>query len=326
MTKVKGQNKGLGKGLEALISEIQNDVLADEEQNIESSEQSSALKDSSELTLAIDLIEPGPFQPRKYFDPDSLKELSESIRRSGLIQPIIVSSMKANGKHAIIAGERRWRASKIAGLNTIPAIIKDISDREAFEVALIENIQRKDLNVVEEAEGYKKLIDNFSYTQEELASVVGKSRSHITNLLRILTLPDPVKEQLSEEAISMGHARALIMAKDPSEASELVVKKGLNVRQTEALIKRLNKGDDNTVKQSKPKKKIASEITTHPIVNSSTLDKDDDVLQLERMLSNDLGLDVVINDSPNGGKVEIKFFNLEDLDKILQRLSRGTSF
>ncbi|MCH2037012.1 MAG: ParB/RepB/Spo0J family partition protein [Rickettsiales bacterium] len=324
MNKVKGQNKGLGKGLEALISEIQNDVLSDSDENDNTSLNVQQHENTTaEFTLSVDLIEPGPFQPRKYFDPDSLKELSDSIRRSGLIQPIIVSSMRANGKHSIIAGERRWRASKIAGLNTIPAIIKDISDREAFEVALIENIQRKDLNAVEEAEGYKKLIDNFNYTQEELASVVGKSRSHITNLLRILTLPDTVKEQLSVDVISMGHARALIMAKDPSEASELVVKKGLNVRQTESLIKKLNKGDaasTNDAKQSQAKKAVSKKP-----VEESFIKKDDDVIKLEQMLSSDLGLDVIIDDSPNGGKVEIKFYNLEDLDKILQRLSRGTS-
>lgn len=324
MNKVKGQNKGLGKGLEALISEIQNDVLSDTDENDNASTNIQHNESAAvEFTLSVDLIEPGPFQPRKYFDPDSLKELSDSIRRSGLIQPIIVSSMRANGKHSIIAGERRWRASKIAGLNTIPAIIKDISDREAFEVALIENIQRKDLNAVEEAEGYKKLIDNFNYTQEELASVVGKSRSHITNLLRILTLPDVIKEQLSQDVISMGHARALIMAKDPSEASELVVKKGLNVRQTESLVKKLNKGDASSAgdsKQLQAKKTVAKKPT-----QESFIKKDDDVIKLEQMLSSDLGLDVIIDDSPNGGKVEIKFYNLEDLDKILQRLSRGTS-
>lgn len=311
-TKNAVSNKGLGRGLEALISEIQEEIPKKKDAK---ESQSTTIPDN---LLPLDLIEPGVYQPRKYFDQQALQELADSIKRSGLIQPIIVSPMKKNGKHYIIAGERRWRASKIAGLSSIPALIRDISDQQAYEIALVENVQRKDLNVIEEAEGYKKLIENFNYTQEKLADIVGKSRSHITNLLRLLALPDEVKQLLAEDAISMGHARALLMAKNPLEACETVIKKGLSVRQTEALIKRLNKPEEED-KQPKASKNIA---TTTPL----QVEKDDDLLQLEQALSQELGLEVSIQQNEQGGKVEIKYFTLQDLDTILQRLSTGTSF
>lgn len=299
--------KGLGKGLSALIDDGEDLQTAQK--------QSSKSENSSPNLLSVSLLQAGPFQPRRVFDEENLRELTDSVKEHGVLQPILVTPMDKNGKHNIIAGERRWRASKLAGIDSIPAIIKDISHKAALEIALIENIQRKDLSIIEEAEGYQRLIQECSYTQEQLADKLGKSRSHITNLLRLLKLPSHIKSLMAEEKLSMGHARALLTAGDDANAiADTVVKKGLSVRQTEALAKKgLHSAEDNNATSSNTPKQKSAPKNAKP--------KDNDLIQLEAMLSQKLGLHVNITDSDEGGKVEISFSNLEQLDKILQRLS-----
>lgn len=353
MSKSKGKNKaaskGLGKGLSALIAENQTDLInpgaAVGSTQYSIPTEPKAKSDSEVDMLSIDLIQPGKYQPRKIFDTNSIRELSESIKENGVIQPIVVMPMGKDGKHIIVAGERRWRASTLAGLTAIPAIVKDYTEKQALEIALIENIQRKDLTVVEEAEGYQKLITELGYTQEDLAKSVGKSRSHISNLMRLLGLPEEVKDYINEGKLSMGHARALLKADDIEFMAAEVINRGLSVRETENLIrkdKKNNSGDfEITLTSTKSKEK---EITAEPAspadttsaaatptvsdsvktpIGSIPQEKDADILQLEKMLSESLGLHVIITDHGNIGKVEINFTNLEQLDTILRRLGGG---
>ena len=214
--------RGLGKGLSALISDNASKPAA--------SSGPSVVSGINHVPCAR--LHPGQFQPRTHFDEGALTELAESIQKNGIMQPIIVRPGAGN-KLEIVAGERRWRASKLAGLETVPVIIRDINNKQALELALVENIQRRDLNPLEEALGYQRLIEEFDYTQEELAGTVGKSRSHIANLLRLLSLPEEVKEMLEKGEITMGHARALLTSESPVELAKQIVKKGLNVRQAE---------------------------------------------------------------------------------------------
>lgn len=291
------RNKVLGKGLSALISEndmdydvVSNDFI------------------SSRNTLPIDNITAFSAQPRQNFDEATLAELAASIKQHGIITPIIVRAIKGSDKYQIIAGERRWRAAKISGLERVPVIIKNIEDKAALEIALIENIQRQDLTPIEEAEGLQKLIEEYSYTQEQIGEVVGKSRSHIANLLRLLVLPDEVKAMLSDGRLSMGHARALINAPNPLELAEKIISQGLNVRQAEKL-----------ASVAKPQKSRAKSN------NHTQKFQDEDIVKLEEKLSENLGMKVKIEDSDQGGKVTIYFHNLEQLDTILQKLSDNST-
>ena len=277
--------KNLGKGLEALISEINE---SDEQDDIINENNDSAHDNENTnnyFTLSIDLIEPGKYQPRKNFDEENLNELAQSIKSNGLIQPIIVTVMNANGKHNIIAGERRWRAAKIAGLTTIDAIIRDIPDKNASELALIENVQRKDLNYIEEADGYKKLIDDYNYTQEELSKIIGKSRTYITNILRLLQLPDIVKQYLIDAKITMGHARALIGVENSEKIVEHIIMKGLNVRQTEQLVKNNNSNSNGNNKFATSNLKSN---TVKRDNSNNQQEQDEDIKQLENMISEKL--------------------------------------
>ncbi len=243
-------SRGLGRGLSALIAE--NDYDVNEKpvavpQEIEGSPVRVQL-------LAIKELQPGSFQPRSYFNPEDLKDLSESVRKNGVVQPVIVRTLKKiGGKQAyeIIAGERRWRAAEMAGLSQIPAIIMDLPDKQALEIALIENIQRQNLRPLEIATGYQRLIQDFDYTQEQLAEVIGKSRSQITNYLRLNALPEDVKKFLDEDRLSFGHARALIGSKYASEIAEKIVKRGLNVRQTEKMVQNFA---PQTARKQRPRK------------------------------------------------------------------------
>ncbi|AIL65238.1 Chromosome-partitioning protein ParB [Rickettsiales bacterium Ac37b] len=276
------KNKALGRGLSALISE-----------NVDNKD--NYLEDS----IAIEMIIASKIQPRQIFSEEHILELAESIKKNGIIIPIIVRFSKIHNKYEIIAGERRWRAAKLAGLSKIPVIIKEVDDNQALEIALIENVQRQDLTVLEEAEGYKKLIEEFNYTQEKLSEVIGKSRSHIANLLRLLTLPDSIKEMINRGELSMGHARAIMSAENIDDAAKEVVKNKLNVRQTESLVKKENK------------------------LFSTKYDKahNEDIIKLEETVSQTLGMKITIEDSPDGGKVTVFFQDLTQLDTILQRLS-----
>jgi ParB family chromosome partitioning protein len=247
--------------------------------------------------LPVSLLHPSKFQPRKYFDEESLRELASSIEKNGIIQPIVVRKDSNENSYEIIAGERRWRASKIAKLSSIPVIVKDLSDKECLEVSIIENIQRQDINPVEEGEAYKRLIDEFSYTHEELASTIGKSRSHITNMIRMLSLSCSVKMMINEKKLSMGHARALINIENAEDVAEKIIFQGLSVRKTEKLVKNLYKSNNQQ-------------------------DEKKDIEVIEGAISSQLGLNIKINDNNSKGKVVIQYNNLNELDLILKILRK----
>ena len=258
------------------------------------------------LDIAIDRIIPNPKQPRRTFIEAELEELSESIRTKGVIQPILVRPDPANAEmFEIIAGERRWRAARRAGLTVMPAVVREMDDREMLEIAIIENVQRSDLNAVEEAEAYKSLIDRFGRTQESVAQQVGKSREHVSNTLRLLNLPEDVREHVREGRLTPGHARALLKTSDPSAIAMTVISKGLSVRDTEALSKVEKSGGKSDAK------------------SALEIDKDVDTKALELDLQRSLGLDVDIRHvNGKGGEVRIKYAQLEQLDEICRLLSR----
>ncbi|MBV0899538.1 MAG: ParB/RepB/Spo0J family partition protein [Wolbachia endosymbiont of Fragariocoptes setiger] len=258
----------------------------------------SNIPDNKQEFLPVSLLHPSRFQPRKYFDEESLNELANSIEKSGMIQPIVVRKDLNEGGYEIIAGERRWRASKIIRLNNVPVIIRDLNDRECLEISIIENVQRQDINPIEEGEAYKKLIDEFSYTHEELALAIGKSRSYITNMIRMLSLPESVQKMVDEKKISMGHARALINVINAKDIADKIVSRGLNVRQTEKLIKGLSKN------KNKEKKNENLDIKT-----------------IENIIALHLGFDVIIQGTDSGGKIIIKYDSLSELDSVVKILT-----
>lgn len=281
------RSAGLGRGLSSLLGETAPDAHGRD--------------DLAVRTLPLASIEPHPGQPRRYFDEDALDELAESIRLRGLIQPIVV---RPNGhNYQIVAGERRWRAAQKAKLHDVPVIIKDYDDAATLEVALLENVQRQDLNAIEEALGYQRLIEEFGHTQEALGKLVHKSRSHISNLLRLLDLPQKVRDYVAVGELSMGHARALVPAQDPQAYADEVVRRGLSVRDTEKLV-RVGLG-----------RKPAQPQLPH------RREANDDVDALQRQLGDLLGLKVVINHSSAGGTVSLGYSTLDQLDMICQRLS-----
>ena len=308
--------KGLGKGLNALlrtddISENDSsDILIEpEKKKSEKTAYSISESDSEKqvTTIKINLIEPNRKQPRKKFDKDKLEALSDSIREHGIIQPIIITHGE-NGMYTIIAGERRWRASKKAGLTEIPAIIRDYTEIEAAQIALIENLQREDLNPIEEAAGYRALIDEYSLTQEEISKKIGKSRSAVANSLRLLSLGDKISAMLIEGTLSTGHARALLGLEDEAlrnEAADMVISNSLNVRQTEHLVKKLSK---NRVKKEKPSFDESFMVQLDSISKS---------------LCDRLGTKVNISHGAKKGKIEIEYYGSEDLDRILGLLDNN---
>lgn len=274
--------------------------------------------------LPVTALVAGKYQPRRHFADDSLAELADSIERHGLMQPIVVRPLAVAGKFEIIAGERRFRAAKLAKLTEVPVIIRDVTDEEALELALIENIQRADLNPLEEAAGYQRLMDEFGYTQEKLAPVVGKSRSHIANLLRLLKLPESIKRRIDSGELTMGHARALLMAKNPEELAKKIIEIGLSVRQAEDLAK--GAVQPQTSMEQGGGAAIANHPASHAMggqrsARDGAPSKSEDVLQLEEMLANNLGLRVSISQrSGQAGEVVIGYDTLVQLDEILRRL------
>lgn len=287
-----GKRRGLGRGLSALLGDHPEEA-ADESPR--------AIK-----TLPVELLHPGRFQPRRHFDEERIADLVESVREKGVLQPLLVRlDPEDDGSYEIIAGERRWRAAQVAQLHEVPVIVKEFSDREALEVALVENLQRQDLSALEEADGYRRLMDEFHHTQEDLAKAVGKSRSHVANTMRLLQLPDPIKAMLDEGQLSAGHARALLTADDPVKLAQQVVSKGLNVRQTEKLVQQPARKDGTATR------KPATEV------------KDPDTAALERDLQQILGLKVNVRFHGKGGELTIQYGSLEQLDDILHRLSHG---
>jgi len=295
----------LGRGLSALLGDYAGARNVAENPTPVAADAASS-DDAGAMEIAIDRIVPNPKQPRRTFIEAELEELSESIRTKGVIQPILVRPDPANAEmFEIIAGERRWRASRRAGLTAIPAVVREMDDREMLEIAIIENVQRSDLNAVEEAEAYKSLIDRFGRTQESVAQQVGKSREHVSNTLRLLNLPEDVREHVREGRLSAGHARALMKTSDPSAFAATVIAKGLSVRDTEALSKAAKAG--NSDGKSAP-----------------DFGKDVDTKALEIDLQRSLGLDVDIRHvNGKGGEVRIKYAQLEQLDEICRLLSRA---
>lgn len=299
MAEDKGKKRGLGRGLSALMADVGSDVGST----------SSGAPARGAQEVPIERIKPNPNQPRRRFSEEDLKDLAASIAEKGVIQPLIVR-LRDGGDYEIVAGERRWRAAQIAQLHELPVVVRDFDDVEVLEVAIIENIQRADLNAVEEASGYKQLMEKFGHTQEKMAEALGKSRSHIANLMRLLQLPEDVLDLVRNGNLSAGHARALIMAGAPSSLASIVLKKGLSVRQTEALVKKSNQEIDDWKAGKPPKEKTAS-------------DKDADTRALEGDLSAALGMKVRVNhkDGQDSGEVVVSYKSLEDLDEICRVLS-----
>ncbi|WP_412552880.1 ParB/RepB/Spo0J family partition protein [Shimia sp. MIT1388] len=291
----KKKQRGLGRGLSALMADVTEDTTRQE---------TGSAPRRADLVVPIERIEPNPDQPRRDFTPEQLEDLSNSIREKGVIQPLIVRK-KSGDRYEIVAGERRWRASQMAQLHELPIIVRDYDDTEVLEIAIIENIQRADLNPVEEAMGYRQLMQKFGHTQEKVSEALGKSRSHIANLMRLLNLPDDVQVMLREGHLSAGHARALVTTDNASELARKVVKDGLSVRQTEKLAKKAGSLVEQT-KKSRPK--------TH---------KDADTVALEGDLSANLGMKVAVDHVTGGenGKITITYQTLDELDELCRILT-----
>ena len=296
------KRRGLGRGLSALLGEEQLDEAPPP----------AGSPTRSPRLLPVEQLRPSRFQPRRQMDDAGLQELAASIAERGVLQPVLARRLDGqNAAYEIIAGERRWRAAQLAQLHEIPVLVRTFTDREAQEVALVENLQRQDLSPLEEAEGYRRLMQDHGHTQEDVARGVGKSRSHIANTLRLLTLPDGVRLLLEEGKLSAGHARALLACAEPEQAARSVVERGLNVRQTEALA-----GAERGA--------AAPESRPQPAPPAAT--KDPDTAALERDLTALLGLAVEIRFRGTGGSgaLVLKYATLDQLDDILHRLSHGT--
>jgi ParB family chromosome partitioning protein len=274
--------RGLGRGLSALLDEVEAPAEAGR----------AGLTD-----LPVEAIKPSPGQPRRRFDDADIDELAASIREKGVLQPILVRPAVFAGQFEIVAGERRWRAAVRSGARTIPALVRSLSDAEVLEIAIVENVQRVDLSPIEEAEGYRALMDRFSRTQADVAQVVGKSRVHVANALRLLQLPEPVKEMIREGRLTAGHARPLIGSADAERLAEDIAARGLTVRQAETLARG---------RPAAPRKR-----------------KDADTAALENDLSEVLGLTVEIRDAGGTGELRIRYASLEQLDDLCRRLTRG---
>jgi ParB family chromosome partitioning protein len=288
------EKKGLGRGLSGLLADMVP---------LQSPEAAPA-RDAGTRPVPIDRIRANPYQPRRSFDETEMQELAASVRERGVIQPLLLRPHPEHpGEFQIVAGERRWRAAQAAGLHELPAVVRELDDGEVLELAIIENIQRADLNAVEEALGFRQLMDRFGHTQERLAEALGKSRSHIANLLRLLTLPEPVLELLRAGRLSAGHARALVTAADPVELARQVVDRDLSVRQTEQL---------------------AKAAAQPPAARPVPAMKDADTRALEADLTANLRLKVSIDHKPGGqaGELRIRYGTLEELDGLCQLLSR----
>ena len=274
---------GLGKGLDSLFAD----------NSIEELEEGKSV-----VTLRLSDIEPNKNQPRQYFDDESLSELADSIREHGVLQPLIVRPL-SDGSYQLVAGERRWRASRLAGLTEVPVIVRALTDSEVAVIALIENLQRENLNPIEEAEGISRLLEEYGFTQEQAAGKLGKSRSAVTNTLRLMALPERVRGLVSDEFLSAGHARALLGLADKSrieETADEIITKKLSVRETEKLVRQMNAAQEKKAKPKKTRESIYDEV--------------------ELSLSDALGRKVTVKNSGKGGKLEFEFFDKEDLLKL----------
>ncbi len=293
--------RGLGRGLSALLGEQAAEVALDD-----AAAPAPALPQGGSNMVPIELLHANPDQPRKTFGEDELEELAHSIRRRGVIQPLLARPSPVRpGEYEIVAGERRWRAAQRAGLRELPAVIRALDDSEVLQIAIVENVQRADLNAVEEALAYRALIDQYGHTQEDVAEAVGKSRSHVANTMRLLGLPAEVRDHVLHGRLTAGHARALATTGDPSALARRVIDGGLNVRDTEALARKTTGAD------------------AAPRVPSPERGKDADTLALESDLAEMLGLKVQIVDRGGVGELRVSYASLEQLDEVCRRLSRS---
>ncbi len=285
------RRSALGRGLAALLNDDRDGGPG-------------AVDARAPCLVPIGHLHPGRWQPRRHFDPAGLEALAASIRQQGILQPLIVRPMPDRREEfEIVAGERRWRAAQLAQLHEIPVVVRQVPDRDALELALIENVQREDLGALEEAEGYRKLLEHFGYTQEALAAAVGKSRSHIANLLRLLTLPVAVQEMVQDGRLSAGHARALVGRHDAAVLAQQIVARGLSVRDVEAMT------------QARQDKRTRTRAAAVP--------RDADTVALERELSAVLGLKVTVDFDGKGGKLIVHYRTLDQLDDVLARLTQS---
>ena len=319
------KKRGLGRGLDALFRDMKKEegasvaaplTPAPVKRADEIVTASQAIKQQSQIQLqpqaqetpvpntlrriAVERLQPGAFQPRRHFDQAAIDELASSIAAHGILQPLLVRPL-SNNRFEIIAGERRWRAAQKARVHDVPVIIRELTDREALEIGLIENLQRADLSAIEEAEGFQRLIDDFGRTAEDIAQQLGKSRSHIANTLRLLKLPKPVQVLVQEGKISAGHARAMIGSKDPEGLARLIIAQGLSVRDAE----KLAQAGHASLKKKK-----------------SFVQKDVDILALEQSVTRSLGLRVTIHHAEKGGHVQIDYKDLDQLDDVMRRLQQ----
>ncbi|MBR1123382.1 ParB/RepB/Spo0J family partition protein [Bradyrhizobium lablabi] len=286
----------LGRGLASLIGDVGGEAAHVE-------------RPRNQRKVPIEFLKPNPRNPRKAFTEVELNELSDSIKQHGVIQPIVVRPVKGSqDRFEIIAGERRWRASQLAGLHEVPIVPVEVSESDALEIMIIENVQREDLNAMEEAQGYHALADEFKRSQEDIAKIVGKSRSHVANMMRLTKLPAEVQSLISSGKLSAGHARALIGVPDPLGAAKRIVEEGLTVRQTEAL------AHEEGVPERKPQKARAS---------GGGKTKDADTIALEKRVSDALGLNVTVSHRDPGGSVQISYRSLDQLDEVMRRLARS---
>ena len=295
------KRKSLGRGLSALLGD--DDIsFEDLEKSTENTVFKGGESNSAKANFVkIEDIDPSPYQPRTEFDEEALKALAQSIKEKGVLQPLLVR--KHNNAYELIAGERRLRASKLAGLEEVPVIIKEMNDQEVLEVALVENLLRENLSAIEEAEGLQRLIDEFSHTQEALSQIIGKSRSHIANTLRLLGLPKSVQDLIKEGKLSAGHARNLVGLENAEELALQIIKKDLSVRQVEELVNKIKAGSKNS-KQPKAS-------------------KDNDIIEIENNLKKHLGLRIQINpDKQGGGKVVLQYATVSELDMIIDILEQ----
>lgn len=312
------QQRGLGRGLSALIGEADAPIREANKTAPARVGQGDSKPVEGLLHVPLSSMVANRYQPRQHFDAEKLQDLANSIKSNGIMQPIVVrSSVDFAGKFEIIAGERRFRASEMAGLKEVPVLLRELDDTQALELAIVENIQRHDLNAIEEAQGYQRLMEEFAYTQEKLAKSVGKSRSHVANLMRLLALPEAVKQHLAKDELSMGHARALLGAEEPEQLAAEIIQQGLSVRQAEAMVKKEKQGDA----QPKKPRELSQKGGMQGRRFESNQPKDDDILSLETMLTENLGLKVDINDlGGQQGQIVITYETLAQLDGVLQRL------
>src|SRR5690625_4337825 len=297
--------RGLGRGLAALLGEDAASLAP-----VLEGKGSASAAERSGFQVPLEYLHPGKTQPRRHFQEEQLTSLAESVRVQGLLQPILVRPHPQKpGEYEIVAGERRWRAAQKAQLHEVPVLVRELSDGQALELALVENVQRQDLDPVEEAEGYHRLMAEFGHSQEQLARAIGKSRPHIANTLRLLNLPEEVKELLRQGELSAGHARALLGVEEPAALAEQVIARGLSVRETERLVAAQKAG--------------GAAAGGRPRVNSSApRAKDADTLALEADLADLLGMKVLIEPKGQGGTLALHYRDLEQLDELLRRLNQ----